>query len=311
MIEVRQYGLADSEVWNGFVNHSKQPLFMFNRGFMDYHSDRFVDDSLMFYRDAELLAVLPASRHEEEIRSHGGLTYGGMIVSDKMKQHTMLECFDAMKDFYRTQQVKSIVYKTVPHIYHRQPAEEDRYALYLNHASVVAVSPSTVIDLTNPLKMAKGRKAQVCRARREGVEVRETDDFATFIDLENETLQRHHVTAVHTADELRLLKSRFPQNIRCFGGYKDAKMIAGTVVFVYDHVVHTQYLCAEALAREIGALDLVISETMSLFRTTHRWFDFGISSEDDGRWLNDGLIAQKEGFGGRTITYESMRVDIG
>ena len=30
-----------------------------------------------------------------------------------------------------------------------------------------------------------------------------------------------------------------------------------------------------------------------------RWFDFGISTEDDGRILNQGLIEQKEGFGAR------------
>lgn len=310
MISIASYTADQVKTWDDFVNRSKMPMFMFNRGFMDYHADRFQDASLMFYRDDELLAVLPASRHGDEIRSHGGLTYGGMISGEKMKQHTMLECVDAMRDFYRATGVSSVLYKSIPHIYHRQPAEEDAYALFRNGATLVKVEPSTVVNLAEPLKMPKGRKAQISRARREGVEVRETDDFEAFIALENEALKRHDVTAVHTASELRLLTSRFPNNIKCICGFLSGKLIAGTVLFVYDHVVHTQYLCADEHAREIGALDLVVSGCIAQYRMTHRWLDFGISSEDGGAWLNEGLIAQKEGFGGRTGVYETWGIDI-
>lgn len=80
-------------------------------------------------------------------------------------------------------------------------------------------------------------------------------------------------------------------------------MIAGTLLFAYGSVVHTQYMFASERGREIGALDLVISQVISDFAATHVWLDFGISSEDGGRFLNEGLIAQKEGFGGRTLAY--------
>lgn len=308
MIVVKPYLSDRSSEWDDFVNHSKMPMFMFNRGFMDYHADRFQDASLMFYRDDELLAVLPASRHDDEIRSHGGLTYGGIISGEKMKQHTMLECFAVMRNFYRAAGISSVLYKSIPHIYHRQPAEEDVYALFRTGATLVKVEPSTVVNLAEPLKMPKGRKAQISRARREGVEIRETDDFESFLALENETLKRHDVRAVHTASELRLLASRFPNNIKCICGFLSGKLIAGTVLFVYDRVVHTQYLCADEQAREIGALDLVVFDCMTRYRATHKWQDFGISSEQGGEVLNDGLIAQKEGFGGRTNVYETWRI---
>ena len=47
---------------------------MLKRGYMDYHSDRFIDNSLMFYEDDKLIALMPASKHGNELRSHGGLT---------------------------------------------------------------------------------------------------------------------------------------------------------------------------------------------------------------------------------------------
>ena len=308
MIEVRRYIPAEAERWDGFVRGSRMPRFMFERGFMDYHQDRFEDFSLMFFRDDELIAVLPASRHGVELRSHGGLTYGGMIYGEKMKQHTMLECFDALKFFCKTSGVESILYKNIPHIYHSQPAEEDLYALYKNGAELLKIEPATVVHLKHPYKMPKGRKAQIARAKREGVIVQCLNDFARFIELENKVLiSRHGVRAVHTSAEIEKLHLQFPENIRCIGAFYDGNLVAGTLLFVYDKVIHTQYLAANDIAREIGALDLIILKIMDECRNTHEFLDFGISSENGGRILNEGLIAQKEGFGGRTIAYQTWR----
>ena len=279
MITARRYEPVDLAVWDAFVNQSKTPMFMFNRGFMDYHADRFEDVSLMFFRDDELFAVMPASRHGNELRSHGGLTYGGIISGAKMRQSPMLDCFGALKAFCHENGIETVVYKAIPHFYHVQPAEEDLYALFRNDATIEKVEPAVVVRLANPLKMPKGRKAQISRARREGVDVHETDDFDAFISLENATLMEHHgVKAVHTAAELRLLKSRFPDQVRCFGGFLGDQLIAGALLFVYPTVVHTQYLCANGAAREIGGLDLVISEIIARYRTSHEWLDFGIST---------------------------------
>ena len=310
-IRIERYTADRQKQWDDFVNASRTPMFMFNRGFMDYHSDRFTDYSLMFYSDDELIAVMPASEHGDEVRSHGGLTYGGMICSASVKQHTAIACFDALCDFCRLQGKTSVLYKSIPYIYHVVPGEEDMYALFRLNAATAKIEPSTVIDLAHPCKMPKGRKAQVSRARREGVVVQETDDFEAFVELENSVLAaRHNQHAVHTAVELRLLKSRFPERVRCVGGFLNGRMIAGTVLFVYDAVVHTQYLAADDEACRIGALDLVVSEQIAKYTPTHRYFDFGISSEEGGTVLNHGLISQKEGFGGRTVVYRTYRLNV-
>lgn len=315
MITVVRYTEAEKERWNQFNASAQKPLFMFDRGFMDYHKDRFQDHSLMFYDDGELVAILPMSQRENTLNSHGGLTYGGFITGSKMKQHTMNECFEQLIRYAGENGVERIIYKMIPHIYHEQPAEEDRYALFLNHASVLKVEASTVVNLKQPLKMPKGRKAQISRAKREGVVVQELatpEDFERFIALENEVLCQHHETkAVHTGAELALLHGRFPEQLRLFGALKDGELIAGSVVFVYGQVVHTQYMAANDLARKIGALDLTISTIIDQYKNEKLWLDFGISTEDAGRTLNEGLIAQKEGFGGRTNVYETFWLDIG
>ena len=40
------------------------------------------------------------------------------------------------------------------------------------------------------------------------------------------------------------------------------------------------------------------------------FYDFGIANEDEGWWLNEGLITQKEGFGGRAVVHEFYRLDL-
>ena len=100
MITVRQYNKeADFDIWNKFVAVAKNSLFMHDRNFMDYHADRFVDNSLMFYDDEDLLALLPCNKKDDVLYSHGGLTYGGFITDTSMKQHKMLDCFEVLKEY--------------------------------------------------------------------------------------------------------------------------------------------------------------------------------------------------------------------
>ena len=314
MVRIEKYSSEKEDIWNRFNKESKNSLFMFDRKYMDYHSDRFKDHSLLFYDEDKLIAILPLSEHGEELKSHGGLTYGGFITDSKMKQHTMMDCFETFISYAKENGFSKVTYKCIPHIYHNQPAEEDRFALFANGAQLVTVDVSTYVNLSSPLKMPKGRKAQISRAKREGVVIEELsslEDFEVFIDLENAVLnERHEVSAVHTGAELKLLKDRLPENIHLFAAMKDGKMIAGTVVYEYDTVVHTQYMAADEEARTIGALDLAVATVIEKYKNSKKWLDFGISTEHGKIYLNEGLCSQKEGFGGRTGVYEIWELNI-
>lgn len=311
MITLQRYTSADKTCWDDFVRNAKNGLFMFFRDYMEYHSDRFTDYSLLFWDDDSLLAVLPASLHGQEVRSHGGLTFGGIISGENMKTAKMLECFQLLLTFLREQNITKLVYKAIPYIYTNLPAEEDRYALFINNARHFKVEPSSTILFENRLSLPKGRKAQISRAKREGVNVEQSIDFDQFIALENQVLQkRHNTTAVHTASELRYLQQKFPDNIQLYAGMYQGKMIAATLLFVYKDLVHTQYLASNEVGQRIGALDLVISECINKFKTEKKFFDFGISTEDNGRFLNNGLIFQKESFGGRAVIHETYILEI-
>lgn len=311
MITIKPYLSENKAIWNEFIKNSKNGIFMFNRNFMEYHSARFIDNSLMFFDNDNLIAVLPMNIRDKVLYSHQGLTYGGFITDEKMKQHKMLECFEALKQYMQANNIEKLIYKTIPHIYHKTPAEEDLYALFKNDAKLLKLEPSTTIYLKNPCKMPKGRKAQISRAKREGVEIQESKNFKTFIDLENKILAEYHDTkAVHTAEELELLHSKFPEQIKLYIASLNNEMIAGTLIFEYENVVHTQYMASNKISREIGGLDLLIKTLIDKYQNTKTYFDFGISTENNGQFLNEGLISQKEGFGGRTIAYDIYELEV-
>lgn len=311
-INIKRYSPDSEMIWNEFVRNSKNPLFMFDRNYMDYHSDRFHDHSLIFYDEDKIVALLPANEKEGILYSHGGLTYGGLILDDRAKQHTVNECMDALITYARTKGIRKILYKPIPHIYHEQPAEEDKYALYKHGGKLCQISASTVINLKNPIKMPKGRKAQISRAKREGVIIQSVSEislFNKFINMENEILEkRHNTRAVHSAEELFLLYGRFPESIHLVGAFLRGDLIAGIVLYEYKRVVHTQYMAANDIARSIGALDLAVMTVIEMYREEKLWLDFGISTENGGWYLNEGLISQKEGFGGRTNVYEIWEI---
>ena len=312
MIIIKCYNLQKMHEWDMFVDTSKNGTFMLKRGYMDYHSDRFEDHSLMFYNDNELVALLPATLHGAELRSHGGLTYGGMICGYSMKQQMMLDCFTALKNYMREYKIERLIYKPMPYIYHKYPCQEDLYAVWLNEARIIRRDVSTTIEFVDTsIKLPKGRKAQIARAKREGFEVVESYDFEMFIALENQVLAKYHQTkAVHTASELESLHARFPESIHLYVANHDGHMEAGVLFFEYDNMVHTQYMASSDFARANGGLDLVIASIIEKYKGKKKYLDFGISTEDAGKFLNNGLISQKESFAGRSVVYDFYELKV-
>lgn len=314
-IKAVRYTDEKKEEWNRFNRESKNPLFLFDRDYMDYHSDRFTDHSLMFYDEDRLVALLPMSIEDKALISHAGLTYGGFITDVKMKQHIMNDCVDALLSYARGADIKRILYKSIPHFHHLMPAEEDEFSLFQNQCNLKYMEAATVIDLRRRPGLKKSRKSQINRAKKEGVLVKERtspEDYTAFMKIENDVLQsRHHTTAVHTEKEIFSLHQKFPENIHLFSAELAGEMIAGAIVFEYERVVHTQYLAANETARRIGGLDLVIDYIIHKYEEEKDYLDFGKSTEDHGRVLNEGLISQKEGFGGRTEILKTWSIDIG
>ncbi len=306
MFEIRKYDIADRQEWDSFIGKSKNGTFLFKRGYVEYHNDRFEDYSLLVYDNKKLRAVLPANVKDDILQSHGGLTYGGLISDGCMTTETAMEVFSEINKYLLEQGIEKVVYKPTPWIYHTLPAEEDLYAIIqVCGAKLISREISSTVYLPNRPKFSQLRRRCVNKARRNGIKVRECNDIATFWNILNANLEgRYGVSPVHTEKELSLLASRFPDSIKLFMAYDGEEALGGTLVFVMNEIVHTQYIAASPKGKTVGALDMVFDELINEEFSNYRFLDFGKSTEHHGIWLNKNLIHQKEGFGGRGVCYD-------
>jgi len=317
-MEIVQYTNVLGGEWDAFVRTSKNGTFLLERGFMDYHSERFSDCSLMLYEDNHLTGLFPANWDETQhvVWSHQGLTYGGLIVSEEATQMQVLEMLQTVSLWFIDYlQARRMIYKPIPYIYSTCAASEDLYALFRAGAKLKHRCVSSAVCMANPLKM---RKLRVRGARKAidndlYIDRMSEEDWPTleaFWEVLTNVLQRHHgVAPVHTVAEMTLLMTRFPHQIKLYLVRKERQVVAGCLVFLTRKVAHIQYIAASEEGRELGALDLLFRHLINERFKQMDYVDFGVSTERGGLYLNEGLIFQKEGFGARSVCYDTYELD--
>ena len=313
MFEITKYTADRKEEWDGFVKTSKNGTFLLDRNYMDYHSTRFEDHSLMFYRDGRLYAMLPANVKDGVLYSHQGLTYGGLVMHEDASAANIVTLFGELNALLKDEGISKVVYKPTPWIYHLLPSEEDLYALFkVCKARISARDISSTIIFDNRIKWHRDRRYGVNKARNNGVSVRRSDDLAAFWHVLDLNLgNKYGVKPVHTVEEMALLKSRFPDNILLYVAEKDGETLGGTVLYVTNQVIHAQYISASPEGKRLRVIDAIYEVILNHdFADFRLYFDFGKSTEDLGTYLNENLIYQKEGFGARGVCYDTYEWDI-
>ena len=297
--------------WDAFVASSRNATFLHLRDYLEYHVSRFPDASLMVYRRGRLHALLPATFDGTIFSSHAGLTYGGLILGDKTTTADALRIMELIRGHASALGAGSFIYKPVPHIYHRLPAEEDLYALFRLGARIEGRQVAAVADLRQPLKMRDIRKAGIRKASAAGITVAESDDFPAFWRILSENLrERYGAAPVHSLEEMQHLKALFPDRIRLHAAFREGEMLGATVLYLTDRVAHVQYISASPEGKALHALDLLFSRLMTACGSSLPLFDFGTSNTLGGHILNESLIYQKEGFGARAIVYDTYSIPL-
>lgn len=323
-VERYQPGLC--VLWDSMVRKARQSSFLFERAFMDYHAARFHDTSLIIYNARhDAVALFPACispKNPTRIESHGGLTFGGLLLPDGVSTSQTLSIFNSVLHYYSSQGFSELLYKPVPHIYHVRPSEEDLYAIFRFSGTLVARAVSSAIDLKSSFTYSKLRLRKIRKAEKSGtLTLKWSEEYLpAFWAMLDEVLRtRHHVSPVHSLSELQLLFSRCAPRIQLAVALSpseesgEPEIVAGCLLFISSNVVHAQYIAVSDRGCRLCALDWlfdgILRSSSSRF-PEQRYFDFGISTEQDGKYLNEGLIFQKEGFGAHAVCYDHYLIKI-
>lgn len=311
-MEIIQYDKKDKKAWDDFINKSKNGSFLFLRDYMDYHSDRFEDNSFIVNDSKrKIIALLPANKKDDTLVSHGGLTYGSFITSEKMTTTAMVDIFESFIKSLHESGFKKLIYKTIPYIYHNSPANEDRYPLFLHNAKLYRRDVLSVVFKDSRIPYQERRYRSIKKAKTNNILVKECKDYKEYWKILEWNLKtNYNLTPVHTVDEIEMLSSRFPENIRLFCSYSGDKMLGGLVIYESSRVAHNQYSANSEEGKKIGAVDVVFDYLLNNIYKDKQYFDFGISNENEGKYLNQGLIEYKESFGARTVTQDFYEINI-
>ncbi len=312
MFKIVRYTPTHHDEWNRYVAKSRNATFLFYREYMDYHSDRFHDHSLLFYVGSHLHSVLPAHEVGEIFCSHRGLTYGGLLMDDDVTTADVLVLFEELNAYLRRQGFRRVLYRAIPWVYHRLPAEEDLYALFWKCGARLQQRMSgTVIFMDEHLRWRKDHRRRLRQAQDAGIHVVSNASLAEFWPVLNDNLQRKfQAQSVHTLEEIELLKSRFNNEIIQYNAYLGDEIIGGITFYVMGHVLHGQYSGTTDDGKRLGAMEAIYDQVMYHDFTHMRYLDFGTSNEQGGAVLNEGLIAHKEGYGGRTVCYDTYEWEL-
>jgi len=311
MIVIQQYNSEFEDVWDSFVNRANNYSFLHYREYMEYHTDRFNDFSLIIKNNDKIVALLPANRQESVLYSHQGLTYGGFIVGSKWNTKTALDSLRKLLDYLKKNNFKQIIYKPMPYIYGIRPFQEDLYAIHVNKGKILHREISSTITKISNKKYSKGRKWGIKKSLNCGLVVVETNELDSFFAiLKNELQKKYSKEPIHRLSELKLLKSRFPDNIRLFIVLKDEEVVAGCIIYENPTVAHAQYISSNKKGRELYATDFLFDHLIQNVFKNKLYFDFGISTENNGEYLNEGLVQFKESYGASGVCYDTYGINL-
>tara|TARA_B110000914_G_scaffold119664_1_gene104533 strand:+ start:506 stop:1483 length:978 start_codon:yes stop_codon:yes gene_type:complete len=308
---VEKYTKENRLAWDTFISEAKNATFLFARDFMEYHSDRFTDYSLLVYKDDLLYAVLPANIVGDKLYSHKGLTYGSLVLSKSAKLLYTFEAFKALLAFLNAKAISTLELRNIPTFYNTMPSDELSYFLFKANATLIKRDALMVIDTSNKIKFQKNRREGINKAKRNGLTIAVDDNFEGFW---NEILipnlqKKHGVAPVHSLEEIQMLATKFPDHIKQVNVYKDNVIVAGTTLFLTKTTIHPQYVSGNSDKNAFGSLDLAYDYIINHFDSSKRYFDFNISSEENGTALNSGLIFWKESCGARTYVADNYLID--
>lgn len=289
---------------------SKNATFLHYRDFIEYHSDRFVDHSLIVTKGGSIVALVPANKDGNNVYSHQGLTYGGILLSRKQKTKDIFELFKAILLFLENQDISSFFIKPMPHFYAEHPSEEIEYVLQLTRAVCYRIDTASTIDYRDRLSIQSNRLEGVKKAQKKGLKIREEVVFKDFWEqiLIPNLSNKHQSKPTHTLQEIELLQKQFSNNVRQFNVYNEDKIVGGATIFETKTTAHVQYISGDDNKQELGTLDFLFDHLITNVFTHKKYFDFGISNENQGKNLNSGLSYWKECFGARTFVHRHYEV---
>lgn len=279
---------------------------------------------MLFYNKGKIVAVCPACVLWEEGKkiyvSHAGSTYGGLVVNRMLLRIEKIKSlFEEFEEYLKNHNFQKCVLKMTMDLLCHYPQDVIKY--YLGYCGYKEIKELNLYldyskfesDIMCNLSKMKKRNVKKCLDMGMELKVLEESQICCFHKILSKNLLKFGTEPVHSIDELIDLKKRMGSSIEFYGAYKDKKLLAGAMVFIFEQVqcAHTQYLAADPEYADINPMAFVyykIAEQYS--KRKFRYLSWGIVTEHGGSNVNWGLANNKEQFGSLHLMNSIFEKDI-
>lgn len=311
---VIRYEKSYEEQWDQFVlNDSVNGCFLQTRNFLNYHKEgKFKDHSLLFLKDQAIVAVMPANelKYKKVLISHQGSTFGGIIFSQYFASVMGYErVFSELLLYLDQKGIRQIIIRTPGWLYCRQDTSIELLDYYYERNGFQV--QSEVGFFINLEKICEGfenkfaslRRRKLKKSIKNGLVFRKLDleeEIVRFYDVLADNMKKFDKVPLHSLEEMLEFKNKRLQDIVSFYGVYDQKqMIAGSMVFNFNHkkVFHTQYLASRQDRLGLCPNEFLYTNLIQeAKKQKYRFLSFGTATLEHGAVLNKDLALYKEGF---------------
>lgn len=296
---VKRYHSDDFTLWNDFIDQATNATFLFHRNFMEYHSDRFQDFSLLVFQENVLQAVFPANCIDNQIFSHQGLTFGGFIFGDEFPLGEIKAVLSETFGFLQKQGFVQCEIKAMLPFYAPVFFAEMQQVLCDKQSKIIGHKMNLAIDFQSDYTISKSKLKHYRRLQSEGLEVKKEADCTVFWQkvLEPLLLEKYQTKPLHSLTEINSLQSKFPDNIEQYNVYRDGEILAGITLFKTATVIKSQYGATTENGKKFRALDYLFLYLIDCFKADYHYFDMGTVDDNSELGYNEGLLNQKKELG--------------
>lgn len=317
-LQIIPYESSMEPIWDRFVmNESANGTFLQTRRFLNYHpKGRFQDASFLVENEkGAVVAAVPAAVQQRDgkkvLVSHPGSTYGGPVIRETCTSAE--RCLDIVQaiDRYVADSYDRSEFKLTPDLLSKRESKALGYALYHEGFSNYE-ELSVIVDLEGKSEenllssFDENKKRNTKKAMKHGlkfVRLMSRGEIEAFYELLKSNLAKYSAVPVHTVDELEdFIARRLKGEVELWGVWDEDRLVAGTMTFYFEqtNLLHTQYLASDLQITDYSpSTFLYYSILHNAIQGGYQTVSFGITTEDHGRYLNQGLVSNKESFDGK------------
>jgi hypothetical protein len=320
-MRVEKFLPTQKETWDNFVKNSFNGNFQHSRNFLDYHGNKFEDLSMVVFSDSnEIIGLLPAAispANSQDLISHPGAAFGGLILKNQLGIEKTLEIFKEIIDFCSHQKIRSLEYKISPPFFFDSFWRGDFVSLLLLGAELSTLKVTHVLEFRNNKldNFHRAADSDFKKANRLGPTIFQTkqpSDYGLFYDILNRQLYKHKVESIHNLLDITDLENRFPRNIHLWKSSLNDGSVAFAWVWEMNNVAHVQYMTnLEVTNRPISLNYLIMSLLHYYLEKKFIYFSFGNSYDiTHDHSINLGLALWKEKFGAIPTDLIQLKIQV-